>query len=191
MKNTPEVRVSDSERWCAIPGFEGVYEVSDLGRVKSLARVVPCKRHGSRRIRQRIRKLILSSNGYWSVGLHAGGSATTHSVHRLVLEAFVGPCIDGSECRHIDGNKGNNHLTNLCWGTPTENERDKIACGTVGRGQRNSNARLTEDEVRAIRRMRNAGHTYREVGEVFAVAPTTISSIVNGTSWAWLDAVNS
>jgi hypothetical protein len=102
------------ENWLPVVGFEQFYEVSDQGRVRSL-------RYG---------KVLKSSGRYPMLILTMGGVPAGRYVHRLVLEAFVGPCPDGCECRHLDGNSRNNALSNLAWGTSGENKLDEVRHGT-------------------------------------------------------------
>jgi hypothetical protein len=119
-----------SELWRKIPGFEQ-YEVSGLGRVR---------RDG------RIRKFVLQRNyPYLTITLWRDGKEHRKSAHRLVLEAFVGPCPPGHECAHGDGNPGNPRLTNLRWATPTENHADKKLHGTDNGGARNPMSRQRLD----------------------------------------------
>ncbi len=114
-----------AERWLPIAKRRG-YEVSDRGNVRSWLLA------GSRGVRLASRPRLLSQfvagAGYYYVDL---GRTWSGVVHRLVLEAFVGPCPDGMECRHLDGNQTNNWLDNLAWGTKQENEADKIRHGTL------------------------------------------------------------
>lgn len=122
-----------AEQWLPVVGFEGAYEVSDLGRVRSLARVV-IRSNGIRQsVSQRVLKHHIGSNGYPSIALHRGGQ-TTHLIHVLVLTAFVGPRPIDNRCRHLDGDKLNSRLSNLAWGTCSENELDKAVHGTHCRG---------------------------------------------------------
>ncbi len=105
-----------TERWLPVPGYEGFYEVSDLGRVRSTPR--PRTRGGILSARSRPKY-------YPHVSLWANGVRRSRNVHLLVLEAFVGPCPPGLECRHLDGDKGNPALSNLVWGTRGDNNRDR------------------------------------------------------------------
>lgn len=120
---------NDVEQWLPIPGWEGLYDVSDHGRVRSLDRTVLRGGHP-----MKCRGRILSPNrdidGYLLISLHRAGKESKKKIHRLVLEAFVSPCPDGMECLHDDGNVANNRLTNLRWGTPSENAYDKKRHGT-------------------------------------------------------------
>ena len=115
-----------TERWLPITGYEGTYEVSDLGRVRSLDRISS----QGRRLKGQVLKQGRNAAGYMSVGLHLAGDATTYLVHRLVLTAFEGPPPDEMETRHMDGNSSNNVASNLVWGTSQENIRDQLRHGT-------------------------------------------------------------
>lgn len=113
------------ERWLPVIGYEGFYEVSDLGRVKAVARTRPDGRH--------YREKFLSTftlSGYIGVSLYRGKKGGPKHVHRLVAEAFLGPCpADKHQVNHKDGNKQNPRATNLEWVTRTENSLHAIAHG--------------------------------------------------------------
>jgi hypothetical protein len=129
------------EIWRSIAGRPG-YEVSDLGRVRSLDRVVTKMQRGrpvQHRLRGRVLRQGRTRGGYLTVSL-AGRSV---HVHRLVLEAFVGPCPAGRQAAHRDGNKLNNSVGNLRWATPRENNADKLRHGTALFGIRTHNGRKT------------------------------------------------
>lgn len=119
-----------SERWLPIPGWEGYYEVSDLGRVKSCARSVPGRPGRMINRRERILTPMVSRDGYLCVALCRDNVRHHTRVHRAVLLAFVGPCPDGMEGCHGDGDSRNNALTNLRWDTRSANTYDKVAHGT-------------------------------------------------------------
>src|SRR5690606_24472254 len=97
----------DRETWRDVPGYEGYYQVSDLGRVKSLARVVPDRRVGQRSIPEKILKHGIRS-GYESVLIQRRKIRTNRTVHSLVAEAFLGPKPDGSNVCHKNGNSADN-----------------------------------------------------------------------------------
>lgn len=138
------------ERWLPIPGFAG-YEVSDMGRVRSIDRTITSRRIGGAiTLFRRGRLLSLKTHkrtGY--VGVEIAGRDTL--VHRLVLAAFVGPCPSGRESAHGDGVRSNNQLSNLRYATRAENAADRVRHGTAVRGDRAPSAKLTEDDVREIR----------------------------------------
>ena len=119
------------ERWKDVVGYEGFYQVSDFGRVRSVDRVVP---HGSttRKVKGRILRLTPHhQTGHLYISLHEKGIRVSGAVHRVVLEAWVGPCLDDMECCHEDGNPANNCVRNLRWDTRRENSLDKIRIGDV------------------------------------------------------------
>lgn len=117
------------ETWLPVVGYEGLYEVSDLGRLRSLARTVSRKDGRRVAVRQRLKSLSPGFGGYVDASLWRNNSDRRVRVHTLVLEAFVGPPPPGMECRHIDGNPSNNCLTNLQWGTSSENKWDRVRHG--------------------------------------------------------------
>lgn len=118
---TPGVSMDDlsgGELWLPVPGFGASYEVSDLGRVRSLPRTVHSNRWGGPRpVPGGILTTKAGKTGYYLVGLSVGGKKTTLLVGRLVLTAFVGTCPDGMECRWRDRDLSNNSLSNLYWDT--------------------------------------------------------------------------
>jgi hypothetical protein len=130
------------EKWRPVAGSAGMYEVSNLGRVKSMARTVVFMNQFGARCEQAVAEKILTQtrNGrYPTVCLSIGGNHRAYAVHRLVLEAFVGPCPEGMQCRHFpDRDTRNNRLDNLSWGTPVENAADKVAHGTNNDGRKHT-----------------------------------------------------
>lgn len=118
------------EEWRPVLGFEGLYEVCRDGRVKSLARKVPHRRSKFLTLRERILTQSISATGYKVVMLSKEGRGVPHKVHRILLEAFVGPCPEGMRGLHWDDNPLNNDLSNLRWGTASENARDAVRNGT-------------------------------------------------------------
>jgi hypothetical protein len=115
------------ELWTAIPGYDGFYEVSNYGNVRSLTRFVPYGRYKGMTYKGRDITLFLT-NQYPSVKLSKAGISKTMYVHELVLLAFEGnrpATIDRAEIRHLDGNKLNSNLSNLKYGTIKENVADR------------------------------------------------------------------
>ena len=117
------------ENWLPVVGYEGYYEVSDLGRIRSVTRRVP-NGVGMRRVTGRVLKQYLREASCCTVNLSRGDSQRTRTVHRMVLEAFVGPQPAGHEGCHNDGNPRNNSLANLRWDDHSANIRDKQIHGT-------------------------------------------------------------
>ena len=109
------------EEWRPVVGYEGRYEVSSWGRVKSLPR--------ARTKGGLLTPFPRGENNYPSITLRDGSEKRSHHVHTLVMVAFVGPRPDGMECRHMNGDPADNCLDNLAWGTPVENGRDTVRHG--------------------------------------------------------------
>lgn len=105
--------------WLPVVGYEGLYQVSDDGSLNTK----------SRRGEWIPRAICTDKNGYRRVTLSLDGKKYCRLVHHLVLEAFVGPRPEGHECRHLNGNPGDNRLENLQWGTSTENSFDVVRHG--------------------------------------------------------------
>jgi hypothetical protein len=118
------------EQWRPIPGWEGLYSVSDQGRVRSERRTVT-RTDGIRRVcPEKILKSINSSDGRLHVSLcDRPKRVVTKRIHQLVLLAFVGPCPEGMEVLHWDDNSANNRLSNLRYGTRSENQFDSVRNG--------------------------------------------------------------
>lgn len=117
-----------TEEWKWIPGYEGLYEVSVTGKVRSYY-----LRSNNPKIMSTPQKELSSSlnnKGYEGVSLQKLGVAKRFTIHRLVLTAFVGEPLKGQECRHLDGNRLNNQLSNLAWGSRSENAQDRLRHGT-------------------------------------------------------------
>ena len=115
-----------SETWIPIPGYEGLYDVSDLGRVRSLDRL-DARGHARREMVLKPR----TSNKRHYVVLYTNGVRRRNSkVHRLVLEAFMGPCPDGLEGCHLNDDPTDNRLENLRWDTQSANMLDSVRNGT-------------------------------------------------------------
>lgn len=125
---TPE-RWMPEEEWRPVLGFEGAYEVSSIGRVRSLDRIVERDYHGAFRIRGRMLKSWLSPEGYPRVNLSVNGNRRCYQVHVLVCEAWHGPRPEGMFARHLDDVPAHISPDNLAWGTPLQNARDAIRNG--------------------------------------------------------------
>lgn len=105
-------------------------------------------------------------------------------LHRLICEAYHGPCPAGMECRHIDGDKNNNAAINLAWGTKSENEADKQRHQTTPEGERNGMAKLTEAEVKKMRLYRKStGESYAKIAKSFGISTMTAYRAITGKQW--------
>lgn len=180
----------EGEVWKPVPGYEGSYEVSNLGRVRALPRWVNSK-NGSFALK-RMKIMSGSPNGktgYPEVKLAKNGSSRGHSVHRLVCLAFHGPAPDGrDQVAHCDGTRTNNRADNLRWASAKENADDRIAHGTERMGVNTSWVKLTEDDVRAIRAsyVKKYGALAR-LARQYGVTSTQILHIVQRKHWKHID----
>jgi hypothetical protein len=119
------------ETWKPIPGYEGLYDVSDLGRVRSLERVRPhWTGTGTISSPAQMLRLPIRPDGYRKVQLSRNGKARHHTVHSLVLEAFIGPRPANFDACHNNGDGSDNRLVNLRWDTKSANTLDTVKHGT-------------------------------------------------------------
>lgn len=167
------------EEWRSIADFVGIYEVSNLGRVRRI--VASTRGHAGR-----MQCGGLDPKGYPAVHLSNGNRRRVKKIHALVCEAFNGPRPDGHVCNHIDAIKTHNVPSNLEWVTRAENVYHAQSLGLLAgaKGEANSHAVLTADDVRDIRRRYAAGGVLqREIGAEYGVAQVTISEIVARKLW--------
>jgi len=171
------------EGFRVIPGFPR-YAINENGTVLSI-----CARGGrgggqdrSWKDSDRVKPSI-GKGGYHRVNLSHDGHRRAVVVHKLVLITFVGPCPPGMQCRHLDGNPSNNHVSNLAWGTRSENAQDKILHGTDMRGAKHHNVKLTEKDVLEIRARFASGERGVDLAKEFSVRTTNISAIILRQTW--------
>jgi hypothetical protein len=122
------------ERWLPVVGYESAYQVSDQGNVRSVTRVTT---NGRRRRGVDLKPIPLPPRGYLLVNLWWANRKRMLLIHRLVLTAFVGPQPIGMEALHGDGDTANNRLSNLRWGTHSENQHDQVAHGKHSNAAKN------------------------------------------------------
>jgi predicted XRE-type DNA-binding protein len=175
------------EEWRSVPGYEGWYDVSNFGRVRSLPIMVKVWRYGER---LRIGKILTPSyaGSYPTIRLCRDSIGKTFRLHRLVLETFVGPCPPGMEARHFpDRSHSNNRLDNLSWATKKQNAADKEVQGQSQKGEQGNNAKLRDEDVIRIRRLYATGKLSQKLlGEIFGVCQAQVGRIVAGQRWGHL-----
>ena len=179
----------NTEIWKTINGYEGKYKISNHGRVKSLKRIVKSSiRNGGHRT---VPEKIMTSSfktGYKFVLLYTGGRGKNFFVHRLVADAFIKEkpkrCI--FEVMHLDGDKTNNNIYNLRYGSKLCNAAFKLDDGTMARGESHGMSKLKKEDVYKIRKLLKMGFTKKRLSEMFNVTGENIRCIEKKESWAWL-----
>ena len=172
MMNTQEI-------WLPIQGYEGLYEVSNTGLVRSVDRIVIDKGHPSRR-KGKYLSLDPNNKGYCKVWLWKDGQEKRILVHRLVAMAFL-PCDEPESMvvNHLDGNPLNNNVSNLEWCTQGEN----LAHGYRRTGRLGNNSKLDANSVREIREAYAQGKYQRDIAAEYGICDSLVSMIVNRKTW--------
>jgi len=167
------------EKWKPINNYHGLYEISSIGRVKSLPRMVNNSSHSKRLVQERIIKTA-NMNGYRSVCLHRNRKQEGARVHSLVLVAFRGNRPKGFDASHINGNRSDNRIENLIWESKKDNIARKVEHGTSNRGDKCGQAKLTNSQARKIRRLRfEENIQLKDLSLVFRVSISSISNVIN------------
>lgn len=171
-------RKQQTEEWRPIPGYEGLYEVSNQGRVKRVA-------GGQGARKGLIRKLSVHRQGYLAIALHHKTHHKVFKVHRLVAAAFIGLCPFGYEVNHKNGIKADNRPENLEYVTPAENTRHAIEkLGRTGpKGEAHACAKFTNEQVRQIRKSLERGVRQCDIAAQYGVVRQTIHRIQYRKSW--------
>jgi hypothetical protein len=172
------------EIWKDVVGFKGIYKVSSLGRLKSLERIVVRKNDVRLRINE---KIILGSDhhGYLYTTLRKKDCRVQKFIHVIVAEAFIGVKPEGKEVCHFDGNRKNNCVNNLRYGTRSDNVRDAIAHATHytpfrKKGSERSQAKINEEIAKLIK---NSADSSYVLAKRFNVSRSLISNIKRNRAW--------
>ena len=182
--------MNDLEIWKDVKDYEGLYQVSNLGNVKSLDRIVETKNRGSYLRKGKIQKKSVNSFGYETVGFTVNGKTKIYRVHRLVALSFIENLENKPQINHIDGNKTNNNVNNLEWCTPSENQTHSVSTGLsnpsypVLKGSKNGRSLLTEEQVVEIRtKYIPYKYSAKKLALEYNVSESCITHILNNTSW--------
>ena len=163
------------EVWKQVVGYEGLYQVSSLGRVKSYPR--PATSGG-------VLKFGVVTGNRHAVVLSKGNVRNMQLVAHLVAAAFLGPS-NGLQVLHKNDVTTDDRLENLRYGTHAENMQDKVLNGRSLRGAKHHKAKLTEDQARSIK-LRSQEEKTKVLAQEFAVSCQTIQAIKHGNNWGWL-----
>ena len=175
-----------NELWRPVVGYEDLYEVSNQGRVKSLYREVRTPYRGDVRVRSTPEKILkgeVDRDGYAKVRLSKEGKSKKYMVHALVAAAFIGPRPEGAWVLHGPAGNKDNSVLNLSYGSPQDNYWDRKRDGTLLHGEKNYQAKLTEEKVRQIRHLHRQGESQYALGKRFDVSSGTIKYVLDRKSW--------
>lgn len=172
---------SVNEEWKAVKGYEGLYEVSSLGRVRTIERVVIRSNGSPIPVRARILKPTPNIRfGYLYVAMYSENGRTSKSVHRLVANAFLGSQ-EGREVNHIDGDKSNNALANLEYVTSAENKQHARRIGLwANRGDEHGNTKLSDSDAIIAHDLYAKGHDLLSIARMFGVTKQCIGKVTSG-----------
>jgi hypothetical protein len=174
----------EPERWLPVPDYEGLYEVSDLGRVRSLPRL---SKRRNRVYGGNVLKPYVSrhTRGYQVVALCRDSEQDNRLVHQLVAEAFIGRCPPGQEVLHGSNGKMDNRLSEIRYGTRSENINDRVRDGQDNRGEKAWTAKLTWEAVADIRSRVASGYPQCALADEYDVSRQAICFVVAGRTWRY------
>lgn len=169
----------ENEIWKAVPGYEGWYDVSNFGRIRSYHNYGNGRRREPRMIRA-----TKDCFGYLQITLCLQAIHEQKKVHQVVASAFLPKGGVGMQIDHVNGVKTDNRADNLEWVTPKENTLRSVALGLKPSGERHWNHKLTEQDVSDMRELYSTGKcSHRKLGEMFGVSHNTVGRIVRGEGW--------
>lgn len=159
------------EIWKSIKGYEGLYQISNKGRVLSRGK--------------KYCKIFLTSKNYCQVSLCKNSKQKSFRLHRLVAEAFVPNPNNLPQVNHIDGDKLNNNDWNLEWCDNKHNSIHSFQIGLQSRtGEKNHRTKLKENDIKIIRKARNDGTTLEELAKIYNINKSAISKITTKKTWS-------
>jgi hypothetical protein len=176
----------DEEIWLPIPEYKGIYEVSNMGRIRSLDRITVCSIGRHMRFKGRILKArSVKPTGYLMVNLSKNNKNEDLLVHRLVAQAFIPNPSKFPIVNHKDCDKSNSRANNLEWCTESENTLHALANNRrkTSKGASRWNATLTDEIVKAIRERFLKGERQAQISRQFKISRQQVSRVVNNKAW--------
>lgn len=178
--------LSNKEVWKDIEGYEGLYQISNLGRVKSLPKI-----RGRTLVEERILSPVLGNRGYKMIMLYKNNGNKRFSIHRLIAKAFIPNISNKPYINHKDGNKLNNSIENLEWCTCRENIIHALNMGLMNyviapKGAKAKNAALKQEDVNYIRNTfipRDKNFGVNALAKKFNVHRRTISNVIHKNTY--------
>lgn len=158
------------EIWKDIDGYEGYYQISNFGNIKSLKRKVNTRGNGFRQLNEKVIRPLMTSSGYLNVIASREQKRQTFIIHHLVAQYFLGNKPEKCVIDHIDGNKLNNHVSNLKYVSPAENSRKRY------------DAKLTLEKAIEIRRLCKT-QSQNEIAKIYGITQTMVSRIYRNKAW--------
>lgn len=172
------------EIWKDIIGFEGLYQISNHGRIKSLERTVMRKDGFATTVKESIKFPSIMNTGYYMITLYKNNIAKYCTMHRLLAIHFIPNPENKPYINHIDGSRDNNSLKNLEWCTQSENMQHAMRSGVMKEqfksGFAHQLCKLTPEDVRGIKKLRAEGKTLKIIGELYNISGRHASGIARG-----------
>lgn len=168
--------------WKDIKDFEGLYQVSEFGQIKSLKRHVENGSPCGMILKERLLIPTKMPNGYYQVSLCKNGKRTVHYVHRLVAQAYLDNPYNEKTVNHKDGNKANNTVSNLEFASYSDNNQHAYDTNLHGKGERHYRAILSAEQVAEIK-SNGKNDTYENIAKRYNVSRATIRDVLVGNTW--------
>lgn len=175
-----------NEMFKDVPGYEGLYKVSNIGNVLSINRSVVAPRNSRRIIPNKLLKKQ-KIKGYLYVFLCRCGKRKQYGVHQLVASAFIGKKPEGLECCHFNGDRQDNRSENLRYDTRKNNISDNVRNRTIARGERQGLSILTESVVISIKKFISSGLSCSKIAKLLNIKISAVKDISAKRTWGWLN----
>ena len=171
------------EIWKDVVGYEGIYKISNFGRVKILSRKVNVCGGGVAIKKEKFKKIRTSYQGYLTTNLNLNGCVKLGRIHIMVAKAFIPNPENKPFVCHKDNNKSNPNVSNLYWGTRKENTDQAVKDGLYASGENHKRSKFKNYEVSIIREAIEFGYSQAKISRYFRVSGSTISKIKLKKRW--------